>query len=62
VGLPNGTRFSWLLTGHETLDDRNFAPPPAMRAKLAPDLPESEEFAQQLDRTWARFQAGGKRR
>ena len=60
TSFPNGNGLSWLLTGQKVFDDQNFFPPPSMREKLVPDLPESEEFADRLQRTWARFKTARK--
>lgn len=62
ISFPNGNSLSWLLTGEAVFDDKNFFPPPSMQERLVPDLPESEEFDRQLQRTWARFLAAGKQR
>jgi putrescine transport system substrate-binding protein len=42
----------------EVKNDPGIFPLPEVKAKLAPDLPESAKFARQLTRSWTRFKTG----
>jgi len=58
VHYANGNAAATPLVKKSILDDPNVYPPPAVRAKLANDLADSEETTRTMTRLWTRFNTG----
>jgi putrescine transport system substrate-binding protein len=58
VHYANGNAAATPLVKKSVLDDPNVYPPPAVRAKLANDLADSEETTRTMTRLWTRFNTG----
>jgi putrescine transport system substrate-binding protein len=58
VKYATGNAASVPLVNEDVRNDPAIYPPPEVRAKLFPDLSETEEFTRLLNRTWTRFTTG----
>jgi putrescine transport system substrate-binding protein len=58
LSYANSNAASWPTVDAEVKDNPNVFPPPALMAKLVPDMPESAEFTKELTRAWTRFRTG----
>jgi putrescine transport system substrate-binding protein len=58
VNYATGNAASIALVDEAVRNDPGVYPPPEVKAKLFPDLAESEEFTRLLNRTWTRFTTG----
>jgi putrescine transport system substrate-binding protein len=58
VHYATGNAASVPLVDEAVRNDPAVYPPPEVKAKLFPDLAESEEFTRLLNRTWTRFTTG----
>ena len=58
VNYANGNAASWALLPDRLKNDPNLYPPPAVRAKLIPNLAQPADFTRLLTRTWTRFKTG----
>jgi putrescine transport system substrate-binding protein len=58
LSYANSNAASWATVNDEVKNNPNIFPPPALMAKLVPDMPESAEFTKELTRTWTRFRTG----
>jgi putrescine transport system substrate-binding protein len=58
LNYANSNAASWPAVSEEVKSNPNIFPPPALMAKLVPDMPESAEFTRELTRTWTRFRTG----
>jgi putrescine transport system substrate-binding protein len=58
VKYATGNAASVPLVNEDVRNDPGIYPPPEVRAKLFPDLSETEEFTRLLNRTWTRFTTG----
>jgi putrescine transport system substrate-binding protein len=58
INYANGNAASLPLIDESVRSDPGVCPPPEVKAKLFPDLAESEEFTRLLNRTWTRFTTG----
>jgi putrescine transport system substrate-binding protein len=58
VNFATGNAASLSLVDESVRNDPGVYPPPEVKAKLFPDLAESEEFTRLLNRTWTRFTTG----
>jgi putrescine transport system substrate-binding protein len=58
VGFPSGLKLAKPLISTGEMRDLDYFPTLEIQKKLAPDLPESMEFARRLQRTWAKFRLG----
>jgi putrescine transport system substrate-binding protein len=58
VNYATGNAASIPLVNEDVRNDPGVYPPPEVKAKLFPDLSETEEFTRLLNRTWTRFTTG----
>jgi len=58
VNYATGNAASVPLVNEEVRNDPGVYPPPEVKAKLFPDLSETDEFTRLLNRTWTRFTTG----
>ncbi len=58
VNYANANAASVPLIDESVRDDPGVYPPPEIKAKLFPDLSETEEYTRLLTRSWTRFQTG----
>jgi len=58
VHYPNGNLASEKLIKPEVKSDPNVFPTPAVRNRLAPELPTNDDYERLLTRMWTRFQTG----
>jgi putrescine transport system substrate-binding protein len=58
VNYANGNSASWPLLPDRLRSDPNIYPPPAVRAKLVPNLAQPANYTRLLTRTWTRFKTG----
>jgi putrescine transport system substrate-binding protein len=58
VNYANGNSASLATVTDEVKNDPGIYPTPEVKAKLFPDLAETEEFTRLLNRTWTRFTTG----
>lgn len=58
VNYANGNAASWPLLPDKLKNDPNLYPPPAVRAKLVPNLAQPADYTRLLTRTWTRFKTG----
>lgn len=58
VNYANGNAASISMVDDGVKNDPGVYPPPEVKAKLFPDLSETEEFTRLINRTWTRFRTG----
>jgi putrescine transport system substrate-binding protein len=58
VNYATGNAASIALVNEDVRNDPGVYPPPEVKAKLFPDLSETDEFTRLLNRTWTRFTTG----
>jgi len=58
VHYPNGNLAAEKLIKPEVKSDPNVFPTPAVRNRLAPELPTNDDYERLLTRMWTRFQTG----
>lgn len=58
VNYANGVAASYELIDESVRNDPGIYPTPEVKAKLFPDLAETEEFTRLLNRTWTKFSTG----
>lgn len=58
VNYANGNAAATPLVDEGVRNDPGVYPPPEVKAKLFPDLSETQEFTRLLNRTWTRFRTG----
>jgi putrescine transport system substrate-binding protein len=58
INYANGNAASLQLVNDSVKNDPGVYPTPEVKAKLFPDLAETEEFTRMLNRTWTRFTTG----
>jgi putrescine transport system substrate-binding protein len=58
VNFATGNSAATPLVDESVRSDPGVYPPPEVKAKLFPDLAESEEFTRLLNRSWTRFTTG----
>lgn len=58
VNYANGNAASLPMVDEGVRNDPGVYPPPEVKAKLFPDLSETEEFTRLLNRSWTRFRTG----
>ena len=58
VNYATGNAASVALVNEDVRNDPGVYPPPEVKAKLFPDLSETDEFTRLLNRTWTRFTTG----
>ena len=58
VNYANGVAASLPFVDESVRNDPGVYPPPEVKAKLFPDLAETQEFTRLLNRTWTRFTTG----
>ena len=58
VNYATGNAASLPMVDESVRNDPGVYPPAAVKAKLFPDLAESEEFTRLLNRSWTRFTTG----
>jgi putrescine transport system substrate-binding protein len=58
VNYATGNAASVALVNEDVRNDPGVYPPPEVKAKLFPDLAETEEFTRLLNRSWTRFTTG----
>jgi len=58
INYAGGVGASLALINDEVRNDPGIFPPAEVKAKLFPDLAETEEFTRLLNRTWTRFTTG----
>jgi putrescine transport system substrate-binding protein len=58
INYANGNAASLQFVNDSVKNDPSVYPTPEVKAKLFPDLAESEEFTRLLNRTWTRFTTG----
>jgi putrescine transport system substrate-binding protein len=58
INYANGVGASVALISDEVRNDPGIFPTAEVKAKLFPDLAETEEFTRMLNRTWTRFTTG----
>ena len=58
INYANGVGASMPMISDEVRNDPGIFPPAEVKAKLFPDLAETEEFTRLLNRTWTRFTTG----
>jgi putrescine transport system substrate-binding protein len=58
VNYANGNAAATPLVDESVRNDPGVYPPPEVKAKLFPDLAETQEFTRLLTRTWTRFMTG----
>ena len=60
LNYANGNSASITLVDEAVRNDPSIYPPAAVKAKLFPDLAESEQFSRLLNRSWTRFVTGSR--
>jgi putrescine transport system substrate-binding protein len=58
INYANGNAASLAFINDEVKNDPGIYPTPEVKAKLFPDLAETEEFTRLLNRTWTKFTTG----
>jgi putrescine transport system substrate-binding protein len=58
INYANGNSASLQFVNEDVKNDPGIYPTPEVKAKLFPDLAETEEFTRMLNRTWTRFTTG----
>jgi putrescine transport system substrate-binding protein len=58
VNYANSNAASYELVNADVKNDPSIYPTPEVKAKIVPDLAETQEFTRQLTRTWTRFKTG----
>jgi putrescine transport system substrate-binding protein len=58
INYANGNAASLQFVNDDVKNDPGIYPTPEVKAKLFPDLAETEEFTRLLNRTWTRFTTG----
>ncbi len=58
VNYATGNAASLAMVDESVRNDPGVYPPAEVKAKLFPDLAESEEFTRLLNRSWTRFTTG----
>jgi putrescine transport system substrate-binding protein len=58
VNYPNGNAAATALVNKEVLEDPSVYPPAEVKAKLTPDLADTEETTRIMTRLWQRFMTG----
>jgi putrescine transport system substrate-binding protein len=58
INYASGNLAAVPLVNEEVRNDPGVYPPPEVKAKLFPDLSETDEFTRLLNRTWTRFTTG----
>jgi putrescine transport system substrate-binding protein len=58
INYANGNAASLQFVNDDVKNDPGIYPTPDVKAKLFPDLAETEEFTRLLNRTWTRFTTG----
>jgi putrescine transport system substrate-binding protein len=58
VNYPNGNAAATALVNKEVLEDPSVYPAPEVKAKLTPDLADTEETTRIMTRLWQRFMTG----
>jgi putrescine transport system substrate-binding protein len=58
INYANGNAASLQFVNDSVKNDPGIYPTPEVKAKLFPDLAETEEFTRMLNRTWTRFTTG----
>jgi putrescine transport system substrate-binding protein len=58
VNYANSNAASYELVDESVRNDTSIYPTPEVKAKLVPDLAESQEFTRLLTRSWTRFRTG----
>jgi putrescine transport system substrate-binding protein len=58
INYANGNAASLQFINDSVKNDPGIYPTPEVKAKLFPDLAETEEFTRMLNRTWTRFTTG----
>jgi putrescine transport system substrate-binding protein len=58
VNYATANATSLPMVNESVRNDPGVYPPPEVKAKLFPDLAETEEFTRLLNRTWTRFTTG----
>jgi putrescine transport system substrate-binding protein len=58
INYANGNAASLPFVNDSVKSDPGIYPTPEVKAKLFPDLAETEEFTRLLNRTWTRFTTG----
>lgn len=58
VNYATGNAASVALVNEDVRNDPGVYPPPEVKAKLFPDLSETDEYTRLLNRTWTRFTTG----
>jgi putrescine transport system substrate-binding protein len=58
INYANGNAASLPFVNDSVKNDPGIYPTPEVKAKLFPDLAETEEFTRMLNRTWTRFTTG----
>jgi putrescine transport system substrate-binding protein len=58
INYANGVGASMAMISDEVRNDPGIFPSAEVKAKLFPDLAETEEFTRLLNRTWTRFTTG----
>jgi putrescine transport system substrate-binding protein len=58
VNFATGNAAAFPLVNEDIRNDPGVFPPPEVKAKLFPDLSETDEFTRLLNRTWTRFTTG----
>ena len=58
INYANGNAASLQFVNDAVKNDPGIYPTPEVKAKLFPDLAETEEFTRLLNRTWTRFTTG----
>jgi putrescine transport system substrate-binding protein len=58
VNYPNGNAAATALVNKEVIEDPSVYPPPEVKAKLTPDLADTEETTRIMTRLWQRFMTG----
>jgi putrescine transport system substrate-binding protein len=58
VNYANGNAASLEFVSEDVKNDPGVYPPAEVKAKLFPDLAETEEYTRLLTRMWTRFKTG----
>jgi putrescine transport system substrate-binding protein len=58
LSYANSNAASWAAVDAEVKNNPNVFPPAELMTKLVPDMPESADFTEALNRTWTRFRTG----
>ena len=58
VNYANGNAAATAMVDESVRNDPGVYPPPEVKAKLFPDLSETQEYTRLLNRTWTRFRTG----